>query len=448
MFRINVGLGDTAQVMMHALRCSAGIAMVAVALFYGAQASAAPGGGGCPSIQAVPGNFQFDPFVGADFTSTVDTVNKTETFTYNFSALAASNAGYTLINYPGGGIPGLIEYCVYPSQPPGNPPSGSDVVAVVVENGQVWNSAEQIQGFFDFKRWDGDPSNVPIPLNSDITDLEIGTATWPVTLDLSNHVTGGAPTSQTILLHVNDPITCQALYNNGSSTCFVLPGLEHGGPNPKPCNGGEVCKSVEVSGNGVDPADPFTVPVNTLLTFVYTYTIVNNIDPPVNMLFLPPTNGTSDINTGGGKDYYGCEQVNVPSPNGTPGSWGTAFTNYQNNYPAPGFVLNTQLKTGNCSQYFFFYTAGTPKVPGNPIVLHPGESVSFVVDMQTGKTPSGKHQQEFTSCGPHLLNSGFTAKWFQFPVNGTQPTTVKAAGQLYSADTNDNPIYVNVVGCN
>jgi hypothetical protein len=446
MFRMKLRPGITARAMMYAIRRGAAIAIGAMALFCGAPAFAA--GGGCPDIHAVPGNFQFDPFIGADFTSSVDTVGSTVTFTYNFSANPAFDEGYSSSNYPGGGVPGLIEYCIYPSQPPGNPPllSGGSVTSVVQEGGQTWKSGEQIQGYFEFKRWDGDPSNIPIPLNDSVSELEIGTASWPVTLDGGGNVTGGAPTSQTLLLHVNDPLVCAALYpNGGSSTCFVQPGLTHGGPNPKLCTGGEVCKSVDVSGDGVDPSDPFTVPVNTLLNLVYTYTIVNNLSPPANMLFFPPTNSTSDINSGGGKDYYGCEQVDVPSPNGTPGTWNKQFLNYQNAYPAPGFVLDTQLKTGNCSQSFFFYTAGTPQHPGNAIVLGPSESVTFTIDMQTGLNP--KKKQEFTSCGPHLLNSGFTAKWFQFPVGGTQPATIKSAGTLYSASTDLTPIYVNVVGC-
>ena len=42
----------------------------------------------------------------------------------------------------------------------------------------------------------------------------MGTATWSSSL----------PTSQTIVLHVNDPAECSALYGSGTLTCFVLPG--------------------------------------------------------------------------------------------------------------------------------------------------------------------------------------------------------------------------------
>ena len=42
--------------------------------------------------------------------------------------------------------------------------------------------------------------------------------------------------------------------------------------------------------------------------------------------------------------------------------------------------------------------------------------------------------QEYTSCGLHLLNSGFTVKWIQSDDN-----------LLHSFSTNITPIYVTVV---
>jgi hypothetical protein len=148
---------------------------------------------GCPNSTAI-GNFVTSNIVGASFTASGTTA------TYRFDSFVNRN--------PVGGIPGLIEYCVYTS------PLPTSVLAQAVgANGDPFTSSiESQQGFFDFERAGGNPSNVPL---NGTTGTVMGTATWSAT----------APTTQTILLHINDPAECSRLYTAGTSTCFVRPGV-------------------------------------------------------------------------------------------------------------------------------------------------------------------------------------------------------------------------------
>src|SRR5262249_36917003 len=99
-----------------------------------------------------------------------------------------------------GGIPGLIEYCVY---------TGSSALPQSVAHLYDSWAANIDSDFFDFERHSGDPTNLPFNGST----KQVGTATW----------SGAVPTSQTILLHINDPNECAAL-GQGNSTCFVYPG--------------------------------------------------------------------------------------------------------------------------------------------------------------------------------------------------------------------------------
>lgn len=338
----------------------------------------------CPSINAI-GNFLTSSLVGASFTSDGTTV------TYVFDSWVDTS--------PTGGVPGLIEYCVYPSQPPGNPTSATSATAFVTDFGAI-------QGFFGFVRSGGDPTNIPLDGTNPIT---MGTATWPL---------GTAPVTQTIVLHINDEAECSALYGAGTSSCFVLPTREH--PPPPTCNGDPACKQVTI--DEAITTTPLTVPGGVLLHIHYLYVIINQPTNTFNMIFNPPAASTKDINTGGGKDYFGCEQQ--PDPLGAPGAWGT-YPNYQ----GTGFTLNFVAGTGGgCPQSRFFLTAPGP----GPITLAPGQSITFTIDMVT-RINKGKNQ-EYTSCGLHVLNSGFTVKWIQ-----------SDDGLLHSFATNP-PISVNVVG--
>jgi hypothetical protein len=417
MFRMKSRPGTRVRGAIDAFRRSAVIVVGAAALLWGAPAFAQ--GGGCPGSAALK-NFKIaDNGVSANFLiSTTTTTNDTATYFLDTPNESSS-----------GGIPGLIEYCIYPSQPPGNPTSAT-ASYFIFDSGSnqnlFWNVVfHAVQGYFSFKRYDGDPSNVPFDGS---TGIQVGVATWSAAASPT-----GAPSVQTILLHINDPTECQSLYGDGSQTCFVFPGIQHGPPVVQLCNGAPACKDVVI--DEAIQTTPLTVPGETLLHIHYTYTIVNQPTNIFNMLFLSPTSSTSDINTGGGKDYFGCEQQ--PQTGGQPGAWGV----YPNYAPPSPFTLNFVAGNGNgCPQSrFFLQLPVTKKVGDTSYILAPGDSITFTIDMQTRVNKGGKYpnNQEYTACGPHILNSGFTVKWFE--------GTVQKPGTLFSYSTNINPISVNVV---
>jgi hypothetical protein len=117
------------------------------------------------------------------------------------------------------------------------------------------------------------------------------------------------------------------------------------------------------------------VPMNTQLFVNYAYEIVNQPTNTFTMDFLPQTASTKDINTGGGKDYYGCEQI--PNPTGNPGNWSAVA-----NYEATPFTFNFTQGNGACAQSRFF--AYVPK-GGTKYSLSPGSSIIFDVNMVTRK---------------------------------------------------------------
>lgn len=254
----------------------------------------------------------------------------------------------------------------------------------------------------------------------------MGTATWsgkcttdPVTLAVACEPT--AADKQTILLHINDTAECTRLYGTGGDTCWVYPGSTPPPPHLL-CNGEPACKSavIDPATGEIDANGYPIVPLGTLLHIQYTYVIVNQPTNNYNMIFKVPTPGkTQDINAGGGKDYFGCEQI--PDPDGSPKTSPSTTLNYQNT----GMTLAFFPATGKgCSQSRFQITAPTT------ITLKPNEFRTFTVDMITRVNSGGK--QEFTSAGPHLLNSGFTVKWFQSNDN-----------LLHSFTTGITPIYVD-----
>ena len=344
------------------------------------------GRGGCPSINAI-NNFLVSNKVGASFSIDVSGT----IVTYLFDSFVNEN--------PVSGVPGLIAYCIYPNNPPGNPNSAS-AIATGADSSSFITSFGAIQGYFAFKRSHGNPSNIPL---DGTTGTTIGRATW----------NSGAPTTQTILLHINDAAECFNLYGVVEDTCFVFPGQA---PSPVLCNGNPACKQVVI--DEAITTDPLIVPVSTLLHIHYTYVIVNQPNNTFNMIFNLPSQGTKDVNAGGAKDYFGCEQI--PDTFGSPGSTGT-YTNYQNT----GFkmLMTVPKLTASCDQSRFFLTAP------NRIILAPGQSINFTVDMITRKNKGGK--QEYSSVGQHFLNSGFTVKWIQSDDNilhsfSTSPITIQS----------------------
>jgi hypothetical protein len=144
---------------------------------------------GCPTSNSI-GNRLPSDLVGASFTTSVNTA------TYKFDSLVNRS--------PVSGVPGLIEYCVYPSSQP-----DSVTPLATGANGGAWEDPPAFDNF-SFQRPDGDPSNIPLDGTLGRT---MGTATW----------TGGVPEHQTIVLHINDEEECDDLYGGNPGTCFVLP---------------------------------------------------------------------------------------------------------------------------------------------------------------------------------------------------------------------------------
>jgi hypothetical protein len=152
--------------------------------------AAAATSNGCPASKTV-GSLPTASNVGASFS------NNGNITTYEFSSLTNEN--------PVGGVPGLIKYCVYPSQV--SQPTTINVSAFG-DNGVKWLSAKGSNNFA-FVRPGGDKSNIGL----DGTTTTMGTATWST-----------LPGSQTIILHINDPTVCQQLYPGSTTgTCFVKP---------------------------------------------------------------------------------------------------------------------------------------------------------------------------------------------------------------------------------
>jgi len=164
---------------------SIGAAIVATA------GSAAADTNQCPASGT--GNPQVDNMVGASFTTNGNTV------TYIFDSFIDESST--------GGVPGLIAYCIYPT--PQMQPD-STTVAAVGQDGSAWVEPPSFDNF-SFQRPDGNPANIALDGTQNIT---MGTATW----------NSGVPEPQKILLHINDPAECNALYGGNPGTCFVLPG--------------------------------------------------------------------------------------------------------------------------------------------------------------------------------------------------------------------------------
>jgi hypothetical protein len=256
----------------------------------------------CPDVNAIT-NFKQSALVSADFSYTTDASSGNTTFTYTF-------AGLDPIAPSSGGIPGLITYCVFPNN--GFLPTGVIVPQAVGANGTPFDAKIAAKGSFSYTRGDGDPSNVPFDGNT----YTMGTATWngncitdntqvpPVTV-----CTPPATDNPTIVLHINDAGECQNLYGGTSSTCWAYPSRTIP-PPPSACNGNVACKSADIAEatGEVDGSGYPIVPMFTQLHIKYTYLIVNQPGSGITMSFNPPTNKTQDINSGGGKDYFGCEQ--------------------------------------------------------------------------------------------------------------------------------------------
>ncbi len=179
----------TARKKRSVIGASAALAAMSalVALIGAAPASADLNG--CQPSQTISNRLPSD-LVGASFTTSVNTA------TYTFDSLVDRN--------PVDGVPGLIEYCIYP----GSQPPDSVTVSATGDNGSAWEDPPTFESF-SFARPDGNPSNIGL----DGTTTTMGTATW----------SGGVPPNQIIVLHINDAAECDELYGGNPGTCWVLP---------------------------------------------------------------------------------------------------------------------------------------------------------------------------------------------------------------------------------
>ncbi len=310
------------------------------------------GGGGCPSVNGI-GNF-----VSTDLVS-VSADKGANTWTYYFSSLVDLS--------PTNGVPGLIAYCVYD----GSTAPSSISVSATGDDGSSWTSVSKATGgYFAFVRDTGNPSNIGLDGTMNVL---MGSATW----------TSGAPDPQTILLHINDATECQALYGGNESTCFVYPAT--------PCDGNPVCKTASVE--EAISTNPLVVPVNTTLHIRYTFTIVNAFSNDFNMLFPFSTFPTNDPNATGLRDTFNCGMT--PDSAGSPGAVGD-YANYQ----GTGFDLH--IGPSNilpCGVERAIMTNS-----GSTIVLVPGETIVFTIDMVT---------PGFNETGVQCLNYGVNLRWIQ-----------------------------------
>ena len=146
---------------------------------------------GCPNSDSLESHKNEDPALQVSYT---------------ISGKEATYSITTTNESPTEGVPGLIEYCVYTS------PLPESTEASYSNSHGAWTSGSG-SGFFDFKRSHGNRDNLPF----DGTTQVLGSATWSDTV----------PTTQVILLHINDEAVCTALEGKKTETCFVRPRVCH-----------------------------------------------------------------------------------------------------------------------------------------------------------------------------------------------------------------------------
>ncbi|HZY91594.1 MAG TPA: hypothetical protein VFG07_02295 [Thermoplasmata archaeon] len=313
------------------------------------------GGGGCPSSNAL-GNFNQSSLVGVAVTK------GSTSWSYYFSSLKNLN--------PTSGVPGLISYCVYA----GSTSPTSISVSASGADGNLWTStAKSTQGYHAFPRGHGDPSNIPLDGTMNIL---MGSASW----------TAGAPTNQTILLHINDATECAALYGGNPGTCFVYPG----GSVTPPCGGAPACKTASIT--EATSTSPLTVPQKTVLHITWTFTISNALSNGFNMEFPLSTFPMASGNGTGLRDMFNCGEA--PDSSGAPGALG-----WVPNYQGTGFDLYLNATGMPCSMERVVLTNS-----GSTIVLMPGQSITFTMNMV---------DPGFLVRGMHCLNYGINLRWVQ-----------------------------------
>src|SRR5436190_2315562 len=156
-----------------------------------AAAVATESSSACPGSSSLESHTNEDPALQASYT---------------ISGREATYSITTTNESPSEGIPGLIAYCVYTS------PLPESTEASYSNSHGAWTTGSG-GGFFDFRRSHGNRDNLPF----DGTTQVLGSATWSDTV----------PTTQVILLHINDEAVCTALEGKKTETCFVRPRVCH-----------------------------------------------------------------------------------------------------------------------------------------------------------------------------------------------------------------------------
>lgn len=244
-----------------------------------------------PAFASCPATENVDNFHQSDLVGT-QTQQSGNTFTYYFDSFVDRN--------PANGVPGLIEYCIYPT--PFTAPDSVTSVALGA-NGQTWQNASGPNSI-SFQRPQGNPSNIPL---DGTQNIQMGTATW-----------SNAPQDQKILLHINDAAECNRLYGDNPGTCFVQPG-----------------KSIR--------AKDLSVSKTATPSYVRTYDwdVEKNVDKTrIDM----PEGDTATFN------YV----VDVTHDNGTDSDWavsGIIAINNPNNFDVLGVQVADATPNGNCTVF-------------------------------------------------------------------------------------------------
>jgi hypothetical protein len=196
---------------------------------------------------------------------------------------------------PSGGVPGLVKYCVYPSDAKTAPDVAGDTY-----NNWVASTSPKSPYPFSFGRDGGNNTNVPLDGNNPVP---IGTATWDPSTDAPSLA------GQTIVLHIADPDFCGT-----SPTCFVKPGAPI-------CNAGD--GNTEAAYNAI-PTDFLRCEGPGGLGFeaVSTSEFGDRVG-----LDIPTGNGGNLQSMTVDFQSYGC---------GTTGHWNTAVDRWPDPLLAPG----------------------------------------------------------------------------------------------------------------
>src|SRR5262245_1859529 len=202
---------------------------------------------GCPASDFA--NRQTSNRVGATATPSGNTVN------YTFESFITEGSG---------GVPGLIEYCVYSDTQPDSVTMGTGAIGA---NGSAWTGTNPpVQNFknFSFQRPDGDPSNIPY----DRASHPMGSLTW----------NSGVPGNiGSILLHINDPVECSNLYLGNPLTCFVKPGSLAFLPKPPTATKSAYPSYENAFSWTIDKSvDNAMIKTSTAGTFNYTVTVAHD----------------------------------------------------------------------------------------------------------------------------------------------------------------------------